>query len=360
MTPAEAALDHFISNLLHCDKTDGGKRSKILRRYALRDAKNSCDLCLADYSERDRRGLYVTSPLLPHLGGRGARWGASLVICSSCARKRARQDILEPTFLGKLGGSIPEKALMLRMEALMDGANHLTPHWPRAPKEKIRGHLRARHAFPRFRVFAHDDPKHPIIGWKHKDMHPQDHGGAAVLLQHRFSSERVPHPTLVLYRLPEDTYLDAIWALIEMNALVRPIQTIVTRWRWEEVHPHDWRRCWRSIFKDKDDIIRRYERGNAGKPEPWAPRVPSQSRAARSMRKRKPEREARELRLHHRCDYNIGQREFELFEIHSADPVIPNSYLRRMRDEAIWLMSTPHERKSLLLRDPNWPRPPEE
>ena len=359
----DAALEHFSRHILSADKTEGATRARWKRAALLRDSHGLCQLCGADYSGKDTRGLYASAVLLPHLGGSKYNYINRLVLCSSCSRRRARQDIIEPTFLKKIGGTIPDKVLQARSEILLNGENHLTPHPPREHKDRVTAHLKARHINSRFRVFALDDPDQPMIGWKKKELNPQDHGGAGVLLKHCFSCTRVPHPTLVLFTLPNETYLDAIWELIEFNALVRPVQpaTPLHDNAWELAHLGDWRITWRTIYdRLSDNVRRRAWRETTVKP--WAPRVLSQKRSAVWMRERNTKKQAGNSRVAER-DYLHGLDIYERYERLTSEEFEwfasgNRGLLNRMRDEAIWLMSTKEERRALLKRQPDWPIPP--
>lgn len=249
---------------------DTARHSRIFhkpwkRRHSFGDAAPICTYCLAALDPKDSRGANLDYLVPVSLGGKDI--SANLVLsCASCARSKGRRDVIAWEKFGSLGDAKHRSSLLEKREAvLLESDNHLTPTYRRAPAKIVLKALRSRFSKPRFTVYAFRGEASSWLGWTDKNGAKDAHALATVLL--RYGCEGIPHlaDDLSLYEVEPGRFLDAVWALIEHHAIVRPVQP--EGLNWERPDPEDWRSYWPMMLDDLNSLRYRHapKRGSFNK-----------------------------------------------------------------------------------------------
>lgn len=182
-----------------------------------------------------------------------------LTTCPTCTRSRHAQDVLSWARFSRTGSPASRAALLaLRSSQLLFSDNHLTPTSRWSSLDRVHACLAQRHAFPRTRVFAAQGSDFSFIGWTGRCGGRSALGALAAILRFGFSATPIPGHRMILFALPPDRFLDAVWALIEHGALVSRVD--VPGFPAQLQDPDDVRAWWPLTFKDPADIRRRRAR----------------------------------------------------------------------------------------------------
>lgn len=254
----------------------------------------ACSYCAAPLNiEADRRG---TTDLLVPLAHGGVRTTENVVpACHPCIAARGGRDLLAwlpARTLTNFSGVLEQRLL-----ALESSANHLTPHNTRVSRETLRDHLRQRWSHPRLPVFVARGSETYYLGWSTARTSPEHSAQLIGLLRFGYQGELLTPGTQVVMAVPMARRFDAVWALIELNALVFPLAD------WPHAEDRDvggdWRHCWDLHLPDMASLRRRRPHG-AGGPSTAAPgpaRTRIRSRPAPSARIEDRQQRARQDRL---------------------------------------------------------------
>ena len=238
-----------------------------------------------------RSQTWTVQPVIPlSLGGSTASEFLRAA-CRPCANAKGQRDPL--AWLKWQPQVRPERVktvLALRRTALLAAPQHLTPHRPHSPVEAVEGHLLARFAHPRFRAWAWHGRKEAFVGWPMaRSIHRSTREAMAVLLFGQRAT-RVPHPKAVLFALPPDRFLEAVWALIELHGWMCPVSLGAGTETEPALTSGDWREGWPRTFTSLQDLRRRrraHERKSLPSPERGQSHSPSAVSHRRAYAKRR-------------------------------------------------------------------------
>lgn len=354
----ETAFDDFIEHLTNLEQLQK-KFSDAWKTTALASAKDFlCPTCLTDLRSLKASQRYTTY-LVPLTAGGPKTFQNTVVMCASCAKKRGTADITDPSFTSRLSAPLPEDTLTRRREILLKGENHLTSTWPMAPREKVRALLEKRFNEPRFRVFAHGSPFGCFVGYRRHRSEPQAYAGASAMLRHVHKGELTERGDLVIFTLARQEFLTAVWALIEMNGLVKPVDMEGMPCDWNDIDQYDWRKCWREIYDSFDDNRRRYRTRQAV--QPWAPKVYSENKDTVRSRNRGDrllkEKNLRRLELRQARILDESVTRWTTPEDPGYQFRPPFEIIMRTDREAHYWRLSPNERRIFCLDNPTFTAP---
>lgn len=218
-------------------------------------AAQPCDYCQTMLDVRQPRAAVIDYLVRLEHGGPSVDENRVLS-CPSCARLKGHKDLISWKAFSGLGTPESRKTLLeQRLKMLAQSANHLTYARAYAPWKTFLGELEMRWANPRFTVYAHHGQDRSYIGWTNRSGAKEAVALAAVLL--RFACEAVPLSTgkLVLFEVPSDRFLDAVWTLIEHHCLVRKLD--VDGLQAVPMDPDNWQHHWPVHLSDLLDLRRR-------------------------------------------------------------------------------------------------------
>lgn len=228
------------------------------RRLRALETCTVCAFCLAPLALGKPREA-VIDLLVPVLLGGPVLDSNRVLSCVSCARSRGNLDLLGWQAFASLGSETSRQALLdQRLKVLARSLNHLPHTRAGAPMAAVLRNLETRWAQPRFTVGAVSENDVAWIGWPASLGSREALGQAAALLRFSFQATPVASGKLVLYQLPAHHFLDAIWALIDMHALVRPLSVPGLS---SVVHPlENWQAHWPLHLEHLSDLRRRRAR----------------------------------------------------------------------------------------------------
>lgn len=203
-------------------------------REQLRVNQSSCPLCSKDFAP----GIsIVASQIVPIEHGGPDDLANYFLSCERCNRQRGTSDLLTQAklfdqspvtfpdkFASRTLGFSPADLLQRRLVLLARSANHWTPHTRNSAKHVVRAHLVKRWSEPRFRVFAHRSSGLALVGYGGRSGDAQSLGAARVLTKF-LGSDAVPvGGSGQVFQVAPDQFLPLIWSLIEINALIVPVE----------------------------------------------------------------------------------------------------------------------------------------
>ncbi len=203
-------------------------------RAQLLNLQSHCPLCSKDLPANSAT---VVTQIIPIDHGGTTELANCFLACNSCSKERGTSDLLTwpappqaPESLEP--GQVLSRAhefsfaglLARRQELLSRSANHWTPHTPNSSKQAICNHLAKRWTEPRFRVFAHRSSDLALVGFASRSGDSQSVGVARVLTRFVGSGAVLSSDRSTVYRVGPERFLDLVWALIELNALVVPVE----------------------------------------------------------------------------------------------------------------------------------------
>lgn len=286
MRPTEYELrkpyDAFCSTMDTLPRYKKEKASSWTRAPNLAEQNNLCLICGIDLLSLPSSKRYTTS-IVPIAIGGPRSYQNTIVLCSTCGKNRGTCDITDPSFRSRLVAPLPAALLKKRTNLLLNGENHLTPLGPKVAQEKLAAELLKRYEHPRFCLHVHASALGFFVAFRKQQSNPQSYAGAVVMLRHVFKMELEERGNLVVLRGEPDKALDALWALIEINALLLAVDLF--NLPCDMSHTLDWRCVWRETYDRLSDNRRRYRRGQ--RRQPWKPQALSMTAA--SVKRRKAE-----------------------------------------------------------------------
>lgn len=232
----------------------------------------ACSYCATLLNIEDGKG--GTTDLLVPLAHGGVRNAENVVpACHACIAARGGRDLLAWLPARRVGNfaGLAEQ----RLRALEGSANHLTPHSARVSWEPLRAHLRQRWSHPRQPLFVAPGSETAYLGWSSARTSPEHSAQLTGLLRFGCQGELLQLGAMVVIAVPRGSLLDAVWALIELNALVFRLPDWPTP--DEQDQGEDWRNAWHLHLPDLASLRRRRPHRGAG-PSPAAP-SPARSRS---------------------------------------------------------------------------------
>lgn len=292
MTETSAPLASlFASALLAASDAPRHQWSEWARDAVAAAQHHLCAFCNASLDAMRPQTWSVQPVISVSLGGPAASEFLRAT-CKPCANAKDQRDPLAwPEWQRRMPLERVEAVLALRRTALLAAPQHLTPHRPHSPVDAVEKHLIARFAHPRFRAWAWRGRGEAFVGWPMaRSIHRSTREAMAVLLYGQRAT-RIPHPKAVLFALPSDRFLEAVWALIELHGWMCPVSIDA------EPAPasDDWRESWPHTFTSLQDLRRR-RRAHERQPLPSPPRDQSQSPSAVSHRRAYAKRREAERR----------------------------------------------------------------
>lgn len=237
---------------------------------------------------------WIVQPVIPvSLGGPTATEFLRAA-CRPCANAKGQRDPLAwPEWQRRMPLERVEAVLALRRTALLAAPQHLTPHRPHSPVNALEEHLHARFAHPRFRAWAWRGREEALVGWPKARSIQRSNREAMAMLLYGKRATRIPHPKAVMFTLPSDRFLEAVWALIELHGWMCPLSLDA-----EPAPASDaWRESWPHTFTSLQDLRRRrraHEHHSLPSPER------DQSRSPSAVCHRRAYAERREAERRHR------------------------------------------------------------
>lgn len=234
------------------------------RALAHADGERVCDYCQRKIDRATPRNAVIDYLVPLQLGGPAVNENRVLA-CPSCARSKGHKDLVSwKAFASK--GTEQSRQLLLaeRSKVLATALNHLTHTRINAPKATVLRELERRWSNPRFTVYAVHGSASSFIGWTKRNGAKEAHGLAAVLLRFQCQAVPVSSGKVVLYELPSDQFLDAVWLLIEHHALVKKLDVDGV-----EPAPHDlenWQHHWHVHLEHLSDLCLRRVRRQGSNP----------------------------------------------------------------------------------------------
>lgn len=228
------------------------------RAMATTDGPLLCDYCLAPLDTSTPRQTAIDYLVPLQLGGPAINENRVLS-CHSCARAKRHRDLVSwKAFTSKGSEQSRQVLLAQRLEVLAIARNHLTHTRARASRASVLRELENRWAHPRFTVYAHHGSSRSFIGWTTRNGGKEAMTLAAVVL--RFSCQAVTVSTgrVVLYELPSEHFLDAIWTLIEHHGLIKKLE--VPGLDPAPFDPENWQHHWPVHLETVGDLCRRRPR----------------------------------------------------------------------------------------------------
>lgn len=220
---------------------------------ALRKFDGLCAYCGQDAgSEPD------VDVLIPAVVGGPQRPDAAVLTCKACKQTRGRRDLL----LWKPGAS--PKLRAMRASLALDSWNHLSRD-PAAMQTfaKATDVINERWRHPRFYCHGALLSMGGFIGWRDVAQVPStvqlrlvfDHGGWRLRQSLKHTNRR--NNTAAIFWFPtQQGALDAMWDVIEHNALVRRVDLGDLASSVEEAQP-DFSSDWAVLFPTVADLVRR-------------------------------------------------------------------------------------------------------
>ncbi|WP_139052447.1 HNH endonuclease [Xanthomonas cannabis] len=288
--------------------------SRLLRSDLL-NMQTECGLCFAPLVPKS---FPVVSLIVPIEQGGTQELGNAFLACKRCNERRGTSDLLSlgerfscpaappsERSYGRASDFSPAALLARRLEILSRSANHWTPHTRNSFKHVVRAHLNKRWSEPRIRVFAHRSSNLALVGFGSRSGDAQSLGAARVLTKF-LGADALPMGGFgQVFQVAPAQFLPLIWSLIEINALVVPVDIPGT----ERLALGDnWQDFWTDHVRSLSALGTRLRPGNAIDRQafdrcPAAPRVLSQTR--NSIQKReayapiKAMKESQRLALFH-------------------------------------------------------------
>ena len=278
MTTQSPTLIDFIAHLKEA--------SKPVRLYASSWVLRATDKTICEFcGSTSTLGL---TPLIPV--SCGATFGADnrVVACRSCSTRLAKTDPVDASFVQGLAHPLSDDLLARRHKALLHGRNHLTALPQNVAMSRVEAALSERFKHPRIRCFASCSSSDCFIGWLKKHGSPASYSEAAGVLRMGFGAIVLEEEGALVFCLDPANFYDAVWALVELNALVLPLGDTQT-----VLDPDNWKRCWVDTYDRLSDNRRRYRTGQPRRP--WPPKVLSQNPATVRSRRRKANKEREAL-----------------------------------------------------------------
>lgn len=156
-------------------------------------------------------------PLIPlHAGG--TRSSENLVVaCSGCAKTKGNCDWL------CFGQGVDRQALLKQREAsLLLGSQHVLPLSIKTT-DKAMIVFRERWRAPRFKVVAALFENQGLIAWDTHSLPTQSNGAWRLVLKTKFGATVLFDGRVLVFSIPPDRFHEALWALIESNALIERV-----------------------------------------------------------------------------------------------------------------------------------------
>jgi hypothetical protein len=190
---------------------------------AMRSVGRPCPLCGAALTETSVRWAWVVPPV--HAPARLTANADRFACCAACAIKRGAADLVEMTL------AVPGDLLARRRVVLQAGAHHVTAWRDRV---KIAQTIAARVDQPRATVVAAiGRDGGAVVGWSYRCGGGFALGALVHRLRAAYTIQRIADgdPVMiggrrvddaVLFGVPAPHGLDALWALIDAGALMRP------------------------------------------------------------------------------------------------------------------------------------------
>ncbi|MGV7183779.1 HNH endonuclease [Xanthomonas axonopodis] len=290
-------------------------RIPVSMRDQLREMQQACPLCGSDFTDKTS---IVATQIVPIEHGGINELENLFLCCELCNRQRNNSDLLSlrqrfsceaaPASQRSYGRELdfsPAALLARRFEILSRSANHWTPHTRNSAKHVVRAHLVKRWSEPRFRVFAHRSSDLALVGFGGRSGDAQSLGTARVLTRF-LGADAVPvGGSGQVFQVAPDQFLPLVWSLIEINALVVPVEIPGTE---PQPFEENWQDFWTDHVRSQSALGTRLRPGDAIDRHqfdrcPAAPRELSQTR--NSIKKReayapiKAIKESQRLALYH-------------------------------------------------------------
>lgn len=249
-----------------------------------------CGYCGAIGGAEGTRG-WGWSPVVPfHLGGPRVSENGRLA-CRRCIADRAGRDLLSwPGWMANAPESARSSALVLRRQLFESSENHLTRAGLHASRATVMKHLEKRWQHPRVRVAVGRHGEGYWVAWLRARTNDTGLIEAGGLLRHAHGATPMAHPDLIAFALSDDRFQEAVWGLIERNALVVDCTAEGSGTRAPTAHC-----AWAARLPTVRQVHRRRARPS-DTPWPVAPAAASTSPRAVALReKRRAVRESESL-----------------------------------------------------------------
>lgn len=276
MTPSAPSPDALVEQILRADRYRQSPRKGWHRLKLSRDTSLLCTYCGRAFDPCDT-SLAVLSHLVPvELGGPSIDVNR-VPSCRSCSKLKGTGDVL--SMVPALSPDTVSAVSIPRLEILKLSANHLTNTRAYAPLEQVLDCLVQRWQHPRFRVYAGHSGETSWLAWTPRCGDPASLSMAMGLLRHGYGAQLQVHGTVSLLSMETPLFLDAVWELIELHALVQRVD--VAGFDAPSL-TDDWRTHW-SVHLDKLANLRRrrnamterapFQRVASGRPDALRKRV---------------------------------------------------------------------------------------
>lgn len=331
MTSSPSVLPLIQSAVKRQDRHQRQEASNFARMLLQRQSAPSCTFCGLALAV----GKTDATALLPPWFGVLPTLDNVVLACRSCVTRKGQLDIIDEAFTKALPQPLPASVLSLRSSMLLKADNHLTPQRRGIERDKLISHLSERHAHPRCRVFACQTDTHGFIGWRERVGNPLALSVLATLLKHSHHARLTQDNGTLVFQLEIEAFLEAVWALIELNTLVEEL------WVDASVRPSmetDWRHSWRYRSTSLNALReRRTVDGFAPRKPKEASTHPSAVRMRELRHERIQEEETQKRLRAHRVNVLESLRVraeldayYEEVGYENADPEVAMAYLRKM------------------------------